>query len=61
MSLLTRPNELSLEKIIPLSTSETLRNNFMVLDEELPANIRFGLLLEIMDTLAADTARMYVN
>ncbi|WP_291493812.1 acyl-CoA thioesterase [Desulfurella sp.] len=61
MSLLTRPNELSLEKIIPLSTSNTLRNNFMVLDEELPANIRFGLLLEIMDTLAADTARLYVN
>ncbi|MGC9257976.1 hotdog domain-containing protein [Desulfurella sp.] len=61
MSLLTRPNELSLEKIIPLSTSDTLRNNFMVLDAQLPANIRFGLLLEIMDTLAADTARMYVN
>ncbi len=61
MSLLTRPNELSLEKTIPLSSSEILRNNFRVLDEDLPANIRFGLLLEAMDTLAADTARLYVH
>ncbi len=61
MSILNRPNQLSLEKTIPLSTSPILKNNFMVLDEDLPANIRFGLLLEIMDTLAADTARLYIK
>ena len=59
--LLKRPNELSLTKVIPLSKSPTLRNNFMVIDGDMKANIRFGLLLEIMDTLASDTARMYVH
>jgi len=61
MKLLKRPSELSLTKVIPLSTSPILRNNFMVIDGNMPANIRFGLLLETMDTLAADTARMYIN
>lgn len=61
MVLLKRPNELSLEKTIPLSGSSILKNNFMVLDADLPANIRFGLLLEIMDTLGGDTARLYIN
>ncbi len=59
--LLKSPSELSLTKVIPLSKSPTLRNNFMVIDGDMKANIRFGLLLEIMDTLAADTARMYVH
>ncbi len=59
--LLKSPSELSLTKVIPLSKSPTLRNNFMVIDGEMKANVRFGLLLEIMDTLASDTARMYVN
>lgn len=62
MELLKRPSQLSLIKTVPLSTSPELRNSFAVLDAaDLLANIRFGLLLEIMDTLAADTARLYVK
>ncbi len=56
-----RPNELSLMKVIPLSEDEVLRNNFMVVEGPLLGNIRFGLMLEIMDRLAADTARMYIH
>jgi acyl-CoA hydrolase len=33
----------------------------MVLDEAMPANTRFGLLLEVLDKLAEETALTYVN
>lgn len=56
-----RPLETSLTRTLPLESDQALRRRFMVLDEPIPANTRFGLLLEVLDKLAEETALNYVN
>jgi acyl-CoA hydrolase len=58
---MTRPNETSYYETLPLSTDLALRRRFMVVDEELRGNLRFGLLLEILDLVAEKTALNYVR
>lgn len=42
-------------------TDAKLRRRFMVTDEPMPSNMRFGLLLERLDKLAEETALRYVR
>jgi len=56
-----RPVDTSLTRVLHLGTDESLRRRFMVLNEPIPANTRFGLLLEILDKVAEETALAYVN
>jgi acyl-CoA hydrolase len=51
----------SFTRILPLTTDDALRRRFMVLDEPILANMRFGLLLEILDKVAEEAALSYVN
>ncbi|MBK1689856.1 hotdog domain-containing protein [Rubrivivax gelatinosus] len=50
-----------LEYVLPLSIDRNLRWRYRVLDEELPGNFRFGLLLEVIDKLAERVARNYAE
>jgi len=56
-----RPKETSLTRTLPLGSDPALRRRFMVVDEPLQGNLRFGLLLEVLDKLAEDTALGYVR
>jgi acyl-coenzyme A thioesterase 9 len=56
-----RPNDTSLERILNLSTDDDLRRRFLVVKEPIPGNLRFGVLLEVLDRLAADTAVGYAR
>jgi len=56
-----RPIDTSLTRALPLQNDPDLRRRFMVLDEPIPANTRFGLLLEVLDKVAEETALGYVN
>lgn len=56
-----RPEETSIERRLPLSSDQSLRRRFMVLNEPIPGNLRFGLLLESLDLLAEDAARAYAR
>jgi acyl-coenzyme A thioesterase 9 len=59
---MTRPSETSFYQTLALSSDRALRRRFMVIDDpELKGNLRFGLLLEILDTVAEETALRYVN
>ncbi|HTG80428.1 MAG TPA: acyl-CoA thioesterase [Geobacteraceae bacterium] len=58
---MTRPNDTSYYETLPLGSDAALRRRFMVMDEDLPGNLRFGLLLEILDLVAERTALNYVN
>jgi len=58
---LTRPGETTHQHALPLGSDPELRHRFMVLDEPLQGNLRFGLLLEVLDKLAEDTALKYVH
>ena len=58
---MTRPNETSYYETLPLSTDLALRRRFMVVDESLQGNLRFGLLLEILDLVAEKAALNYVR
>lgn len=61
IKLLT-PSQTSLVKRLRFSTDLALRRHFLLTDEpNLRANLRFGLLLEILDKLAEDTALRYVR
>jgi acyl-coenzyme A thioesterase 9 len=51
-----RPADTSRELFLPLSTDAVLRRRFMVVKDPIPGNLRFGVLLEALDRLAADTA-----
>jgi acyl-coenzyme A thioesterase 9 len=55
------PEETSLYRTLPLGSDPTLRRRFMVVDEDIPGNFRFGLLLEELDILAEQTALAYVR
>lgn len=46
---------------LPLGSDPSLRRRYMLLDEDLPANVRFGSILEILDKLAEECALDYVQ
>ncbi len=54
-----RPTELVVT--LPLSTDAELRKRYMVVGEPVQGNVRFGLLLEVMDKLAEEAALAYVR
>lgn len=56
-----RAIDTSRELVLHLSSDATLRRRFLVLNEPLPGNLRFGVLLEALDRLAADTAVDYAR
>ncbi|WP_243373368.1 acyl-CoA thioesterase [Geotalea sp. SG265] len=58
---MTRPNDTSYYETLPLSSDLALRRRFMVVDEPLQGNLRFGLLLEILDLVAERAALNYVR
>ncbi|HJW43227.1 MAG TPA: acyl-CoA thioesterase [Geothrix sp.] len=47
--------------ILPLGSDPSVRRRYMLLDEDLPANVRFGLILEVLDKLAEECALDYVR
>lgn len=55
------PQETSTVETLHLGRDRTLRKRFMVADEPVPGNLRFGLVLEILDKLAEETALAYVR
>jgi acyl-CoA hydrolase len=56
-----RPNETTHHQILALGSDPDLRHRFMVRDEPLKGNLRFGLLLEVLDKVAEETSLKYVN
>src|SRR5258708_21388721 len=56
-----RANDTSVDVLLPFSTDLELRRRFMVLNDDVLANLRFGLLLEHLDKLAEDTALAYAR
>ncbi|HEX9051808.1 MAG TPA: hotdog domain-containing protein [Anaeromyxobacter sp.] len=56
-----RPDETSRETVLPFSSDAALRRQFAVLNEPIPGNLRFGMLLEVLDRLAADVAMDYAR
>lgn len=58
---MTRPLETSHYRSLPLGSDPALRRRFMVIDEGIPGNFRFGLLLEELDIMAEQTALHYVR
>lgn len=58
---MTRPNETSYYQTLALGSDLEVRRRFMVQSEPLQGNLRFGLLLEILDKVAEETALNYVN
>jgi acyl-coenzyme A thioesterase 9 len=56
-----RAADTSRELVLHLATDATLHRRYLVLNEPLPGNLRFGVLLEALDRLAADTAVDYAR
>jgi acyl-CoA hydrolase len=59
--IMLNPFETSFTKVLNLTSDEALKRRFMVLDEPIQANMRFGLLLEVLDKVAEEAALSYVN
>ncbi len=55
------PADTSRSLLLQLSTDAALRRRFLVLNEPIPGNLRFGVLLEELDRLAAETSMAYVQ
>lgn len=58
---MTRPSETVLHQTLPLGSDPVLRRSYMIVDEPIQGNMRFGLLLEILDKVAEETALRYVT
>jgi len=58
---MTHPADTSYYQMLPFSSDSRLRRRFMVMDEPISGNVRFGLLLEVLDKVAEETALNYVN
>lgn len=58
---MSRPNETTHNQILALGSDPELRHRFMVLDDPIQGNLRFGLLLEVLDKIAEETALKYVT
>lgn len=56
-----RPIDTSITQILPLGSDAVLRRRFMVIDEPMRGNLRFGLTLEVLDKLAEEAALAYVR
>lgn len=46
---------------IPLGSDPALRRRYMLVDEDVPANVRFGLVLEVLDKVAEECALDFVR
>ena len=55
------PNDTSITHLLPLGTDTALRRRFMVVNQPIAGNLRFGLTLELLDKLAEETALAYVR
>lgn len=58
---MTTPNETSLYKTLPLATDPVIRRRYMIVDEPIVGNFRFGLLLEDLDIMAEQAALGYAR
>lgn len=58
---MARPKDTSFYRTLPLGSDLDLRRGFMVVNEPLLGNLRFGRLLEVLDKMAEDTALNYVR
>jgi len=58
---MTQPRDTVYHRTLALGSDPALRRRYMVVDEPLQGNMRFGLLLEILDKVAEETALRYVN
>jgi acyl-CoA hydrolase len=58
---MTRPADTVFSQTLPFASDTELRRRFMVVDDELRGNIRFGLLLEVLDKVAEETSLNYVH
>lgn len=47
--------------VLPLGADPSIRRNYMVLDQDLPGNVRFGLLLEVINRMAEACAQDYAR
>jgi acyl-CoA hydrolase len=56
-----RPADTTRTASLALASDEPLRRRFLVVDEPLPGNFRYGLLLEALDRLAEETALDYAR
>jgi acyl-CoA hydrolase len=55
------PTQTSYVVRLRFGSDAKLRRKFMVTDEDVPSNLRFGLLLERLDKIAEETALRYVR
>ena len=55
------PADTSITERLSLSSDADLRRRFMVTDEHVQANVRVGMVLEVLDKLAEETALRYVR
>ena len=55
------PSDTSLSERLSFGSNTDLRRRFMVTDEEVQANLRVGVMLEVLDKLAEETALRYVR
>lgn len=58
---MTTPNQTSLYKTLPLASDLTARRRYMIIDEPIVGNFRFGLLLEDLDIMAEQAALGYAR
>ncbi|MGE4561140.1 MAG: acyl-CoA thioesterase, partial [Desulfobulbus sp.] len=58
---MTQPCDTVFFKTLPIGSDPSLRRRYMVVDEPLAGNMRFGLLLEHLDKVAEEAALNYVN
>jgi acyl-coenzyme A thioesterase 9 len=58
---MSRPNDTSFYQTLPLGSDLALRRGFMVVNEPLLGNFRFGRLLEVLDKVAEETSLQYVR
>lgn len=56
-----KPSDTSFYKTVHLSDDSAIRRRYMVVDEPIIGNFRFGLLLEDLDIVAEQTALQYVR
>ncbi len=55
------PMETSVVRHLEFSSDRNLRRHFLLADQPVRSNLRVGLLLEVLDKLAEDTALKYVR
>lgn len=58
---MTRPIDTSRSVNLPLGNDPNLRRHYMVVNQPLQGNLRFGLMLEVLDKVAEETALGYVR